>query len=175
MPGISGTLTDNAFDLDALFLGGESEVLDLPFDGFFPAAAAEEEEDEVDIDGSWRQLTNWRQLDGKYRPPGDYQYLSNGKISTKGQAETGFIESTHEERYGVDRKYKASGSIKLGGKIGNVFAISGTKSYVAYGRTGFLGVAKTGYIVSYINSEYLTDPQKSAIREAQELAFLLNI
>jgi len=50
MPGITGTLTDAEYDLDSLFLGGESAILDLPFDGFFASAVVEEEED-LTLDG----------------------------------------------------------------------------------------------------------------------------
>jgi len=182
MPGLTGTLTDNEFDLDSLFVGGESAVQDLPFNGFFPAAEVEEEDDSTQL-GPWRQISgekitlgdrvaNWRKLTGTYRPPIYYPFDSRGGgISFSGYSETSVVKAEpRPEVEVVILRYSSSGSINFSGHFLSRFNVS--RVYSSYGVLHRTGKSSSQFIVSFAESEWVTDPHKRSLRESDEMALL---
>jgi len=193
MPGLTGTLVDNEFDLESLFLGGENSVQDLPFNGFFPTAEVEEEDDSSQL-GPWRQISGekitlggdkvarWRKLTGTYRPPIYYPFDSRGGgISFSGHSETAFVKAVPrvirveivEPEPTIEvfiSEYSGDGSLHFSGYCSSRFNVS--RGYSSYGVLHRTGKSSSQFIVSFAESEWVTDPHKRSLRESDEMALL---
>ena len=183
MPGLTGTLVDNEFDLESLFLGGENSVQDLPFNGFFPTAEVEEEDDSSQL-GPWRQISGekitlggdkvarWRKLTGTYRPPIYYPFDSRGGgISFSGHSETALVKAVPRViRVEIVEPEPTVEVFIFSGYCSSRFNVS--RGYSSYGVLHRTGKSSSQFIVSFADSEWLTDPHKRSLRESDEMALL---